>query len=300
MGYTISRLLRTEIEIEHFVDNVLQIVPTTEKRDAIRKICSQENNVLAYGSHSTLRDDSHRDFEYRDSKRRETLRETILTELKDLPRLSDDDSIKLGIGGAKPPAGMRAERKAFYIIGPPASGKSKVSNILADRMGAYILDSDFAKRKLPEYTKEGGASLVHEESDEIVFSGENNLMSWCVSQSVNLVIPKIGHTINSINDICTGLSEKGYEVYLIAIDLDRQKATRRAYQRFIDSNRYVPLAIIFDQYSNEPLINYFRIKSGPKTVFSGFARISTDVPIGSPFELKEQINLDELKYIEWR
>ncbi|MPN02495.1 hypothetical protein SDC9_149711 [bioreactor metagenome] len=223
-----------------------------------------------------------------------------MAELKELPRIKDDDSIKLGDGGAKPPSGVHAEKKAFYIIGPPASGKSKISNIIADIVGAYILDSDFAKRKLPEYARDGGASLVHEESDQIVFSGENNLMSWCVSQAANLVIPKIGHTMKSINDISMGLTEKGYQIYLIAIDLDRLDATKRAYRRFIDSKRYVPLSIIFDQYSNEPLINYFRIKSDPKTVFSGFARISTDVPIGAPFQLREQTGLDEFEAIEWR
>ncbi len=42
--------------------------------------------------------------------------------------------------------------------------------MIADHYGALILDSDFAKRKLPELDGyPWGAAVVHEESSDIVF-----------------------------------------------------------------------------------------------------------------------------------
>lgn len=139
-------------------------------------------------------------------------------------------------------------------MGPPASGKSGVSSKIADIYGCYILDSDYAKRKLPEYNNQiGAASLVHEESDALVF-GDNGLMDRCVAMKNNVVIPKIGWNMKSVLDMCKSLKSAGYKVYLISVDLDRQKATQRAYNRFIKTKRYVPLSLVFDNYGNQPTL----------------------------------------------
>ena len=96
------------------------------------------------------------------------------------------------------------------------------------------------------------------------------------------------------------LKEAGYDVYLISVDLDRQKATQRAYNRFIETKRYVPLSLIFDGYGNQATLNYFKIKQQNREVFLGFAQISTDVPLGEPVELIEEYNIERLKTIDWR
>ena len=149
------------------------------------------------------------------------------------------------------------------------------------------------KQSVPEYRNQiSGASLVHDESDELVFRCKNgNLLAYCIEYGYNMVIPKIGHSINSICNFCNVLKEVGYSVYLVSVDLDRAKATQRAYNRFKESKRYVPLSLIFDSYANESTLNYFRIKQRYSDIFDGFAQLSTD---SRPVVLVEQINLNML------
>ena len=290
------RNLSTDIEVEHFVDNILQIKDKQKKKDAINKIAAAERNMKDYSRIPTLTHEDNRDFEYRDDEKREYLRKKILDELKGRKRLKSDDTICLGKGGAKPKTKLKKERKVFYLIGPPASGKSTIANKIADIAGAYILDSDYAKRKLPEYDNQiGAASLVHAESDALVFSYENgNLLDYCVENSYNMVIPKIGHNIKGILKIAETLKKCGYTVYLISIELDRVKATQRAYNRFRSTGRYVPLSLVFDYYANEPTLNYFKIHQQQKECFDGYAQISTDVSKGAPFKLLESTGIEEV------
>ena len=71
-----------------------------------------------------------------------------------------------------PNTALKKDKQAFYVIGLPASGKSEVAGLLSDNYGAIILDSDYAKRKFPEYQAECGATIVHEESSMVVFGGK--------------------------------------------------------------------------------------------------------------------------------
>ena len=290
------RNLSTDMQVEHFVDNILQIEDVKQKKEAINLITAAERNMKDYSKLPTLTHEDNRDFEYRDGRTREKLRRQIFDELKERKRLRSDDNIKLGRGGAKPQTDLKSEGKAFYIIGPPASGKSTIANQLADLAGAYILDSDYAKRKLPEYDNQiGAASLVHEESDALVFSYSNyNLLEYCVRNRYNMVIPKIGHRRDGILKFASSLKNAGYSVYLVSIELDRVKATQRAYYRFKKSGRYVPLSLVFDYYANEPTLNYFKILQQHKDAFAGYAQISTDVPIGKQPMLVENGEIKEV------
>lgn len=294
------RVLSTDIEVEYFVDGILKITDVKQKRIAINKIAAAERNIIGYSFVPTLTHKDNRDFMCRDDNSRHSLRCKIVEELIQQQRLEDEDKIALGTGGAKPlKEDVKAQKKAYYIIGPPASGKSGVANKIADLYGAYILDSDYAKRKLPEYKNQiGSASLVHEESDSLIFyNKDKNLLEHCIKNGYNMIIPKIGHNVKKIIEFCEALKKVGYQAFLISIDLDRQKATQRAYYRYIETKRYVPLALIFDSYGNQPTINYFKIKQqNLKTnIFSGFAQISTDVLKGKNAILKEEENMDELK-----
>ena len=296
---TFCRVLLNAIEVEYFVDGILKIKQTSDKRDAINKILEAERNMNGYEEVPTLTHKDNRDFEYREDNKRNELRQQILDELINLERLDNDDEIKLGIGGAKPRAPLLKEKKAFYIMGPPASGKSMIANKLADTFGAYILDSDYAKRKLPEYFNQiGGASLVHDESVALVFNYNHcSLQDICIKNSYNIIIPKIGHNMQKVLKYCSTLQKIGYSVYLISVALDREKATQRAYYRYKQSLRCVPLSLIFDGYSNESTLNYFKIKEYHSEIFSGFAQISTDVPLHSSPKLLSQINLEKLSSI---
>ena len=287
---SICRTLVTDLEIEMFVDNILKIEKNDLKREAINSIASAERNIITYFDNPTWDHKDNRDFEYRDDKTREKLREQIITELRTLKRLKCDDDIKLGSGGALPNTRIKCNKKLFYVIGPPASGKSGIACEIADSYGAVILDSDFAKRKLPEYKNQiGGATLVHEESDRLIFDyNQKSLLDFCIKNGYNIVVPKIGHSMEGILAFCNMMRNYDYSVYLVSVDLDRQLATQRAYTRFRKTKRYVSLAVIFDGYSNQPSLNYFKLIRSHKDMFKGYAQISTNVPKNQKPILMEQ------------
>ncbi|HCW54245.1 MAG TPA: hypothetical protein DG753_11030, partial [Clostridium sp.] len=67
-----------------------------------------------------------------------------------------------------------------------------------------------------------------------------------------------------------------------------------AYNRYRETKRYVPLSLIFDGYSNQPTLNYFKIKQMKNNIFAGFAQISTDVAVNEEPILLEEENLEIL------
>lgn len=226
---------------------------------------------------------------YATDESRWQLRTKIVEELLTLERLVDDEKINLGVGGAIPVGGARSQKKAFIIIGLPASGKSGIANRIADEYSAIILDSDYAKRKLPEFGGfKSGASLVHAESGGIVFPGKmtidqpfETLSEKVIKLGMNFVYPTVGQDYVSLIKYADSLKNSaGYEVHLILVNLDRQKATHRAIERYIKTNRYVPLGLIFDCYSNEPTLNYYYAKQRESELFASFGEVSTDVPYG--------------------
>lgn len=273
--------------IEHFVKNVLEITDPNECRKAINRIINAELQNSSINGKVTLLYDDFRELKYKSEESRQLLRKRIFEELISKERLLDDDKIKLGLGGALPYGGKVQDKKqAYIVIGLPASGKSSITSTISDHYGAIILDSDFAKRKLPEYrTTNIGASLVHDESNLVVFgsrSNEYNMLEYCSGLNYNIVIPKIGHDVDDILDFSETLKKDWkYDIHLTLVSLDRKKATIRAYNRFAKTKRYVPLNLIFDWYSNEPILAYYRIRNNE--LFSSYGKISTDVPFGDPY-----------------
>lgn len=262
--------------VEHFVVNILEIREGRAIDEAIDLIENAEIQYKEMESKSTLLYDNYRNRNYKTDLQRKDLRVQIFEELIKFERPQTDIQIKLGFGGALPKDNkIVLEKQAFLIIGLPASGKSSIANKISDAFGAIILDSDYAKRKFPEYHKPSGASLVHEESDEVVFGAkEYSVSEYCYSIGCNIVIPRIGHIPSKILEYAEKLKKFDYNIHLILVSLDRQKATQRAYFRFLKEKRYVPLSLIFDGYANEPILTYYRIRNNK--LFSSYGKLSTD------------------------
>jgi len=281
---TFCRPLNDARLVQHFVENILEITNQNEITRAVKLIVSTELQNSITAAKSTLH---HEDFrlKYVDNKSRMKLRKRIFEELVFNERPSDDEQIRLGYGGALP-IGIRPkqDRQAYIVIGLPASGKSTISNKISDNFGAIILDSDFAKRKLPEYKQPFGASIVHEESTDIVFGEQNiaefNMLHYCCATNTNIVIPRIGHSTKPILDLAKKLIDCQYDVHLILVSLDRLKATQRAYLRYVKTRRYVPLSLIFDGYANDPILSYYRLRNN--LFFKSYGKISTDVEKNFP------------------
>lgn len=276
------RPLHNKILAEDFVKHVLKILQDFGPRAA--DIVNAEINLRPLEEHPTSTHEDYRDGAYRTLEERELLHQRILKELISETRLPNDDDIALGCGGAKP-SGTTALAQAYIVSGAPASGKSGVASRLADENGAYILDSDYAKRKFPEYRQyPGGASLVHHESDSIVFGPTDSLFEYCIYSRYNVVIPLVGRTYSSVEKVCHRLKECGYYIHIINVPLDRYECVSRAYRRFLDTGRYVPLSYIFDEVGNEPERIYFLLKrayAGDNN-FKSFSQLSTKVTWGKP------------------
>lgn len=289
MLHPYSRNLDNIELIEHFLYHVIQYDEPNDYELNV-KIKVGEADLKNYGDTSaTINSTSHRHKDYRNEDDRWKLRIQIAQELCNFNREKNDGDIVLGKGGALPESGVQAGGKAFIIIGLPASGKSSIANKISDHFKAVILDCDFAKRKLPEYEgNPAGASIVHEESDAIVFGNElfasnskfKPVFEYCFENKLNIVVPKIGHNYEKIDDLTIGLSKLGYEVHLTLVSLDKRKATIRAVNRFKKQGRYVPLSLIFDGYGNDPALTYYRLKNKTfrtASIFKSFGKISTDV-----------------------
>lgn len=281
-----ARPLNEKDLIKDFLSVVLRINKVSDT--LVNKIRLSEIDLISFGKQpSTLTSQINWHLSYKNKvAKRWELRKRIVKELFTMQRQENDDKIKLGNGGARSRT-IQKNGQAYIVIGLPASGKSGIANIIANKTGSIILDSDFAKRKLPEYkTTPAGASLVHTESDYLIYGINNDvkdrpddfisLSELCTNEKINIVIPKIGQDHQKILTLAKFYKDLfGYEVHLVSICLDRMEATRRAVNRFKKSSRYVPLSLIFDGFSNEPLLNYYRLKNFYPNEFNSFGKIST-------------------------
>lgn len=279
-----SRPLDTTKSVGDFLERVLRFAhPKIDK--IISMVIEGELGKDKFDSKfETLNSPEMRIQKYRDEEKRWKLRDHIIEELITLQRLENDDQIKLGKGGALPQTPLKSEGKAFILIGLPASGKSSIASQIADQFGAIILDSDYVKRKLPEYKNHAyGASLVHAESSEITFGFRSSnpkklksLYKICRDSKHNLVIPKIGQNPGSIIEMADALkSRHGYEVHLILVSVSKREATIRAIMRYYTTKRYVPLGLIFDWYGNDPSHSYYYLRCKRENLFESFGVVST-------------------------
>lgn len=287
MNADYSRPLRDDDLVEHFLVKVLQFDYREDPR-IIRKIVTSEKMLLDFKrEESTLVSTKYRDRAYVNDLDRWALRRRVIEELFTLKRPINEEEMILGTGGALPEVRIKKERQVFMLIGPPASGKSTIANAISDREGAIILDTDYAKRKLPEFEYDGGATLVQDESDKIVFGfGSNNsfnvksLKELAFIEGYNIVIPKIGRTPDGLIKLAESFKERNYQVHLTLISLRKREATIRALKRFNHTKRYVPLGYVFDQVSNDPMLTYYLLKEKAAALFDSFGAITTDVEEG--------------------
>jgi predicted ABC-type ATPase len=300
-----ERPLLTNPSVESFFKGVLEIDDEKELCTIIPDIVSAELFINGIHNKNTLVSEDYRDMVYRGESERGKLRERIKIELSTFGRMQNDDEIELGKGGALPCWNsercdtncnkngvchciehMPCQKQAYILIGLPASGKSTIASMIADKHKAIIIDSDYAKRKFPEYRQQiCGAHLVHEESQLIIMGDTTKsitgILGYCTFKGYNIVYPTIGHTTIGVLKVANELLTSGYAIHLILVSLDRKDATIRTYNRFKKTRRYVPLSKIYDYYGNNPTISYFRLKEsmskrGKSKVFSSYGEVSSE------------------------
>lgn len=278
------RPLTNNLLTKPFVEGVLELTNPAEVAQAASLIMQAEIHAAAMEATPTLDYKEYRSTQYCEDGARTELREKILLELLEQPRLENDDDIRLGHGGALPKTPIQRNKQAFFVTGLPASGKSGIANRIADAYGAVVLDSDYAKRKFPEFEQGPfAASVLHAESTVVVLGDERaevvNLKGYCLSEGYNVVMPMIGYDDTKLKELAKFFKKRGYTVHLTLVSLDRQQATLRAYRRFLETKRYVPLSLIFDVYGDKPDLAYLRLKADRRSGFASFGEVSTANPV---------------------
>ena len=150
----------------------------------------------------------------------------------------------------------KKEGRAWLVLGLPASGKSTIADPLVEREGALLIDSDEAKKLLPEFSNGLLAGAVHAESANIA----NEVMIEALSKGDNVVLPIVGKTLSSLNEKRKKLEDAGYEVNLVYVDLPIEKVIERTKARFRHTGRLVPPRYL-QSVGLKPRKNYDKIKT---------------------------------------
>lgn len=136
------------------------------------------------------------------------------------------------------PDGPLENAEAILIIGPPAAGKSKTAEHIAEMTRSAIWDSDESKGLIPEFRGGIGAASVHNESKAM-----NSIIgARLMENKTNMIVPLIGHTPSSIIQKAEFLKSQGYKnVSLVLVDVHPDAAMARMASRYLKTGRLIEL-----------------------------------------------------------
>lgn len=167
------------------------------------------------------------------------------------------------------------ERRADIVIGAPAAGKSSVLvDPLSEQHKSRVIDSDDAKKLLPEYDDGKGAGNVHRESSNI----RDDLKQTAMSRGENIVWPTVGDKLDKLLSSIQEFRDNGYSVYLHLNELSAGKATGRALGRYLSTGRFVDPEVVL-KVGDKPTQNYNYIRQ-QEGLIDGYSHYSNDVPRG--------------------
>lgn len=165
------------------------------------------------------------------------------------------------------------DREAVIFLGPPASGKSYFAERLAREFHAAIPDADEAKMLLKEYRGGIGGNAVHEESSDIA----RMVLRDLYSQGTNMIIPKVGHSAESIMGLTSTLRNAGYTVHLVNMEVAEDTAFRRGINRFLSTGRLMSMEYT-KAVDGGPTKTYMSIKNNG--AYSSAVNIDNNPPPG--------------------
>ena len=170
---------------------------------------------------------------------------------------------------------IRREKRLDIVIGLPASGKSSaLVEPISEMYHSRIIDSDEAKKLLPEYNDGWGAGIVHKESQLIA----DRQFKAAVRNGENITYPRVGGDCDELTDIIAAVKKQGYSVYIHFNELDRNKALGRMINRFLETGRYIKPELV-TKYGNGISATYETLKNRSELV-DGFSKWNNDVPLG--------------------
>lgn len=149
-------------------------------------------------------------------------------------------------------------RRLDIVIGLPSSGKSSaVVDPLSYEHKSRLLDSDEAKKLIPEFDGGWGAGRVHDESQFVMREALDSSMQ----HGDNIVLPIVGAKLENVEKYLNKARNYGYTCYVHLNDLNPYKAMGRNLQRFATRGKFVDLDATSFRYGN-----------GPREVFDDYVR----------------------------
>ena len=173
------------------------------------------------------------------------------------------------------PATRTGDKTAVIVLGPPASGKSSISNPIARKYDATIIDSDEAKKLLPEYAGGVGANAVHAESKAIIKQMED----IAIDEGDNLVIPTVGENADKIRARVERYRNAGYNVQIVDVQVPAEEAAIRMFRRFYKTGRMIPTDYL-NKVGNKPSATYDILRE--EGIADGYTRLDNTVAIDQP------------------
>ena len=203
-------------------------------------------------------------------KDREGIQNGVYNRLQKSGSAVTDDSGHVSFTGE-----IRREKRLDIVIGLPASGKSSaLVEPISEMYHSRIIDSDEAKKLLPEYNDGWGAGIVHKESQLI----SDRQFKAAVRNGENITYPRVGGDCDELTDIIAAVKKQGYSVYIHFNELDRNKALGRMINRFLETGRYIKPELV-TKYGNGISATYETLKNRSELV-DGFSKWNNDVPLG--------------------
>ncbi len=177
--------------------------------------------------------------------------------------------------------GIKHEKRLDLIIGVPAAGKSSaLAEPISEMYGSRMIDGDEAKKRLPEYNNGYGASLVHEESQNIT----DKLFDISLSKNENLVYQRVGSDYKTVEKIISQAKGYGYSVYVHYNELEKNKALGRMLERYLTTGRFLQPEL-YEKYGksiSDTFDKFTTAKSkNGKPLIDGYSKWDNDVPFGT-------------------
>ena len=203
-------------------------------------------------------------------KDREGIQNGVYNRLQKSGSAVTDDSGHVSLTGE-----ILRGKRLDIVIGLPASGKSSaLVEPISEMYHSRIIDSDEAKKLLPEYNDGWGAGIVHKESQLIA----DRQFKAAVRNGENITYPRVGGDCDELTDIIAAVQKQGYSVYIHFNELDRNKALGRMINRFLETGRYIKPELV-TKYGNGISATYETLKNRSELV-DGFSKWNNDVPLG--------------------
>ncbi len=176
-------------------------------------------------------------------------------------------------------------KRLDVVIGPPAAGKSSaLVNPLSRKYQSRVIDNDMVKEQFDEYQGGLNSGYLHSESRYIM----DQMLAKSMSAGENVVLPVVGHSINSLRNNIGDFRDAGYQVYVHYVELDNMKAIGRMLNRFLTDGRYIDPDYLINTATNEKVTANYEALKGDKYNVDGYSHWSNDVNRGeSPRSIEQ-------------